>query len=106
MTAQEGDKLPPVESKETTPLMNFFKHMIPGFRQAYKQKQISLTKDPGFVKTPQQTAVRDSGFVKTPIIKKPIPQDKGFFKMPPLVASKQQAGGLMIPNLGISPITR
>lgn len=106
MTAQEGDKLPPVESKETTPLMNFFKHMIPGFRQAYKQKQINLTKDPGFVKTPQQTTVRDSGFVITPNIKKPIPQDKGFFKMPSIFASKRQEGGLMIPNLGISPITR
>lgn len=104
MTAQEGDKLPPVETKETTPLMNFFKHMIPGFRQAYKQKQINLSKDPGFYKTPQQTAVRDSNFVITPIIKKPIPQDKGFFKMPSLVASKRQEGGLMIPNLGISPI--
>lgn len=106
MTAQEGDKLPPVESKETTPLMNFFKHMIPGFRQAYKQKQINLTKDPGFIKTPQQTTVRDSGFVITPNIKKPISQDKGFFKMPSIFASKRQEGGLMIPNLGISPITR
>ena len=73
--------------------MSFFKHMIPGFRQAYKQKQINLTKDPGFYKTPQQTNVRDSNFVITPIIEKPIPQDRGFFKIPPLVASKQQEGG-------------
>lgn len=95
---QIGGNLPPVESKEAAPLMGFFKHMIPGFRQAYKQKQISLTKDPGFIKTPQQPVLKDSGFVKTPIINKPIPQDRGFFKMPPLLAGKPQ-GGI---NLGIT----
>lgn len=35
VTAESGTKL---ESKEATPLMNFFKFLIPGFKQAYDQK--------------------------------------------------------------------
>lgn len=37
--AQQGDKLPQIESNNARPLMGLFRHMIPGFNNAYKQKQ-------------------------------------------------------------------
>lgn len=97
VTAESGTKL---ESKEATPFMNFFKFLIPGFKQAYDQKLAQENYDAKMkaqyrVRVPLQEPPESIYKSKVQLAKKPqttVAQNKPALKKRDGLVKKHQLG--------------